>query len=260
MHYDSTKGRITYDFRGEEDAPVLVFLHGVAMDKETFRKQKEHFEDAYRVLVMDLPGHGGSYRKEGVIPLTESVEALEELLDHLGLDTVVLVGLSLGALVAQRFAFLHPKRVTALVDVGALPFHEGLPRRFFIAAKVALPLVRLLPAKLFFRLFAFDKARRKKTRAYLYDCGLKTGKKAVLLHTKAMMEAMREGIEHPPACPRLMMHGTKDARFLVKPSLRYARAAENVRHMMVKNAGHIANNDEPVRFNDIVEDFLKEVL
>ncbi len=260
MYFDSPRGKVTYEFTGKEDAPVLVFLHGVATDKETFRSQIERFQDDHRVLIFDLPGHGESYKKEETPSITEAVEALKELLDHLGLDTVVLVGLSMGALVAQCFAFHHPERVRALVDVGAMPFHIRLPRWYFFLAKVALPMVMLIPKKLFFRLFAFDKAVRKSTRAYLYECGLRTGKRAVLKHTKAMMEALREGIDHPPACPVLMMHGTKDVRFLIKSSRRYAKGAENARQVMVNNAGHIANADEPARFNDILENFLKEIL
>lgn len=260
MFYDSDSGRVAYEIVGAEDAPVLVFIHGVAMDKDTFQGQVEHFREDYRVLVFDLPGHGESYEiKEGLV-FTDAVKILKGLLDHLGIDKAVLVGLSMGALVAQRFAALYPERTHALVDVGALPLHERLPRRFFVLAKTGIFLTRLLPEKLFFRLFAHDKAKAKKTRSYLYDCGLKTGKRAVLLHTKAMMSAMEEGIEEPPASPWLMMHGTKDARFLVRPSRRYAKEAENARQVMVNHAGHIANADEPVRFNDILGNFLKETL
>ena len=56
--YKSKYGNVYYDLSGPEDAPVVIFLHGVGMDHRTFEKQREVLHGRYRTLLIDLPGHG----------------------------------------------------------------------------------------------------------------------------------------------------------------------------------------------------------
>ena len=95
--------------------PAVLFIHGAQQDHSCWTLQSRWFAfHGYPTLVPDLPGHGRS----GGAPLA-SVEALADwsiaLLDGLGLEQAVLIGHSLGALIALDAAARHGHRVARLV-------------------------------------------------------------------------------------------------------------------------------------------------
>lgn len=114
--------------------PVVVFLHGAAMDHTCWSSQTRYFaHHGFGVLAPDLPGHG---RSGGQAPA--SVEALADwtlaLLDAAGAATAALVGHSLGSLVALETAGRAPGRVSALgllataVPMAVNPAFQALAR------------------------------------------------------------------------------------------------------------------------------------
>jgi pimeloyl-ACP methyl ester carboxylesterase len=99
--------------------PTVVFIHGAAMDHSVWILQSRYFAyHGYNVLALDLPGHG---RSDG--PLLTRVDVLADwlwrLLDTVGVDSVSLVGHSMGSLIATEAAAGAPERVTHLALLGA---------------------------------------------------------------------------------------------------------------------------------------------
>lgn len=99
--------------------PAIVFLHGAASDHSVFVLQTRYFaHHGWTVVAPDLPGHG---RSPGAV--LESVEAMGAwvlaLLDALGLEQAVLVGHSMGSLIALEAAGQQPLRARALALLGS---------------------------------------------------------------------------------------------------------------------------------------------
>ncbi len=104
----------------------LVFVHGFTTTAEFWRDQVEAFSSRYRVIRINLPGHGDSPRPEGrSYTIPAFANDILEVYRALDIDDAILVGLSLGGTVAQSFALSHPERVRALVLVGATPHGLG---------------------------------------------------------------------------------------------------------------------------------------
>ncbi|MBV6697613.1 alpha/beta hydrolase [Kitasatospora aureofaciens] len=109
--------RLSYlDFGGT--GRPLVALHGHLGEGAMFAQLAASLGGEWRVIALDQRGHGdsdraGDYSREGYL-----ADVLA-LLDHLGLDRVVLLGHSLGGINAYQFAARHPERVGALVNVDA---------------------------------------------------------------------------------------------------------------------------------------------
>jgi 4,5:9,10-diseco-3-hydroxy-5,9,17-trioxoandrosta-1(10),2-diene-4-oate hydrolase len=100
----------------------LVLLHGGgpgASAWSNFGRNVPVFAQRHRVLAVDQPGFGRSVT-EGIVGnyFTHSAEALKALLDELGVETVDLVGNSLGGGTAVRFALRYPERAGRLVLMG----------------------------------------------------------------------------------------------------------------------------------------------
>lgn len=99
--------------------PDLVFVHGFTTTSGFWRHQIEDLSSEFRVLALDLPGHGDSpadpkYTHD--IPYFSRI--LEDLLDLNGVDKAIVVGLSMGGCVVQDFCLNNPERVRALGLVG----------------------------------------------------------------------------------------------------------------------------------------------
>jgi pimeloyl-ACP methyl ester carboxylesterase len=99
---------------------ALVFIHGWSCDREFWREQVPAFEDDYTVVTLDLPGHGasgGSRETWRVGDYGADVAAVAEALE---LDRIVLVGHSMGGLVALAAAAELPGRAIAVVAADSL--------------------------------------------------------------------------------------------------------------------------------------------
>jgi pimeloyl-ACP methyl ester carboxylesterase len=96
----------------------LVFVHGFTTTSEFWKEQAEEFSKSYRVIRINLPGHGASpspasrsYRIE------DFVEDVARVFQHLSIDRAVLIGLSMGGIIAQKIAVKYPHLLEALVLV-----------------------------------------------------------------------------------------------------------------------------------------------
>ncbi len=105
---------IAYDDQGAGDPVVLI--HGHPFDRSMWRPQVEHFTEAgWRVIVPDLRGYGLSTVVPGITAFDRFARDIVDLLDRLGLDRVVLGGLSMGGQIVMEFYRLFPHRVRALL-------------------------------------------------------------------------------------------------------------------------------------------------
>jgi pimeloyl-ACP methyl ester carboxylesterase len=113
--------RIHYLDGGASGRQPLILLHGIARVAHTFDHLAPHFSSDYRVIAVDMRGHGDSgWNSQGAYLVEDYVKDVEALVAHLGLRNLVLWGNSTGGRVAQVFAGTHPGLVAALIveDVG----------------------------------------------------------------------------------------------------------------------------------------------
>lgn len=100
--------------------PVVVLVHGIASTSVTFRNLVPVLQDRYRVISIDILGFGGSQAPpDAEFTLEEHVAALHATIRSLDLrEPFILIGHSLGSLIASRYAAVHRRRVRRLVLVG----------------------------------------------------------------------------------------------------------------------------------------------
>lgn len=98
--------------------PTVVFIHGAQNDHSVWALQSRYFaHHGYGVLAVDLPGHGRS--KGAALTTVEAMAAwLLDVLDAAGVQQALLVGHSMGSLIALEAAYQAPARVTALALLG----------------------------------------------------------------------------------------------------------------------------------------------
>jgi pimeloyl-ACP methyl ester carboxylesterase len=107
---------------------TIVFVHGWTCDESSWRDQVPFFEKNYRVITLDLPGHGksGSPAK-GPLTMELFAKAIEAVRVESKAGKIVLVGHSMGTPVIREYARLYPANVAALVPVDGVLHLSGSP-------------------------------------------------------------------------------------------------------------------------------------
>ena len=258
---------IHYDTRGS--GPPLVFLHGGWLDRDLWKPQVERFADEYSVVTPDLRGHGESLA-DGSFDIDRMAADVAALCEQLGAERPILVGLSLGSLVAQKFATAHPDRLAGLVLAGTVRSVPPVPgpeagRRLLAPRGPAHAWVRLWGPAATFRTLLGSVESTEGTwlaldgaaRSYALDCidAYDPGEFLRVLDTFYEFRPLELG---GLAVPTLLVHGDHEASAVVAQNRRLARTLPDAERVVIEDAGHLLNRDAPEKFDAALSEFLGE--
>jgi Predicted hydrolases or acyltransferases (alpha/beta hydrolase superfamily) len=135
---DGHSVRMAYRDEGPADPrDTLVFVHGIPTWSYLWRRVAPAFEDEYRVVVPDMVGYGNSAAGEGFDRSIRAQEqAVDDLLEHLGVDSFSFVAHDIGGGAALRLAAHQPDRVQRFVATN-LVCYDSFPVEFI--ATLGLP-------------------------------------------------------------------------------------------------------------------------
>ncbi|MFH6993258.1 alpha/beta fold hydrolase [Flavobacterium sp. FlaQc-48] len=109
--YKNTK--ISYNDSGQGTA--IVLLHGFLENKKMWRDYVDFFSEKYRIITIDLLGHGESDSLGYVHSMEDNANAVQEVLKQLKIEKATIAGHSMGGYVGLAFAELYPKNISKLV-------------------------------------------------------------------------------------------------------------------------------------------------
>jgi 3-oxoadipate enol-lactonase len=243
---------------------VLLLLHGFPLDHTMWLNQIDYFSRrGWRVIAPDHRGYGQSTLNPDEINSMDLLAGdAATLLDYLGIPSAVVMGLSMGGYVSFAFYRLFPEKVRALVlaDTKAEPdsaqgrenrykLRETIGRQGSSAARDAM-----LPTM-------FSPELHRQGGALVDDLG------AVMLRTRpeTIMATLPGLAERPDVgpdlaafkVPALVIHGELDQLMPVENARLTAKSIPQGQFVAVPQAGHMANLENPVFFNQAVEKFLK---
>lgn len=128
-------GGTAFHLHGPKAAPLVVLIHGLGLTNEVWDGVIPDLARHYRVLSYDILGHGETPAPNGRPSLALLARQLADLLDHCAIRTAVIVGFSLGGMIARRFAQDHPDRTLALAILHS-PHRRTPAAQAAIAARV----------------------------------------------------------------------------------------------------------------------------
>lgn len=245
-----------YWLTGPADRPLVVFTHGGGMDHRMFEPQLAAVAERYRVLLWDMHGHGQSQPlgMGGIFSLRTVVDDLLAIVDQLGYQQACFVGQSVGSYVSQHVAYLYPERVLALVVIGGYCLTMEMPPSLSSLMQRGIDNVSFAEFKQF---VVNTVGIRPAVKAYAEDvCApLETW----LAMRKAIPGFFHEDADYRLPMPFLLTHGSQDALAEVKEHAPiWARRALHCRYVVIPDAGHNANQDNPEFFNTVLLEFLAQ--
>lgn len=114
--------RVHFDLLGAEGAPVVCLAHSLSSDSGVWAEQVPPLLAAgWRVLRIDMRGHGGSTAPAGPYTMAELAGDVIAVLDFLGVRKMHFVGLSIGGMIGQQLALDHADRLHSLMLTGTSP-------------------------------------------------------------------------------------------------------------------------------------------
>ena len=118
---------VRYTVSGPEEAPAVVLLHGFGSSVEVWDPILADLEDDFRVLRVDLPGFGGSSRREGNYRPEDLAVGVLRAMDAADMSHAHVVGHSMGSLVSIVLTEMYPERFDRLVLVSPFVYDGQLP-------------------------------------------------------------------------------------------------------------------------------------
>lgn len=254
---ETDRGRIGYLESGSGESTPIIFLHGVGSDKRVWMPQLEHFGQSRRAVVFDYPGYGES---EFIAAATREdfAHAIFAAMDSLTIERAHICGLSLGGIIAMEMAAADPGRCQSLIIADSFAVHpdgQAIHDRS-VAASRSMTMKELAEARTGLLL---GSAATEALRAEVIDTMAAIDPAAYRLGAAAVWLADQRQRAASIDAPVLILVGEEDA--ITPPNL-----SEQLRQMIggsrittIPAAGHLANIEQPGRFNAAVEDFLSEI-
>lgn len=236
---------------GPPDGPPIVFLHGTRLSRTVWRPVMSRLAGVYRVIAIDLPGHGSSANEP--FTMDDAVSAVVATLDREARAPAALVGLSLGGYVAMETAARHPERVRALVLAGASQEPVGFWSIGFRVLGFLLRWAPPGPAGAFDRWFFRARYPDSVAQAVI-DGG--TWPRGGAIAVTALVGRRYAPVLGAYPGPTLILNGEFDVLFRAGER-RFLGAARDGRRRVIRGATHLTNLDRPDAFAAAVRAFLR---
>ncbi|MEL7107708.1 MAG: alpha/beta hydrolase [Pseudomonadota bacterium] len=140
--------KIHFTDTGPRDRSAIVLVHGFSSSLHTWAEWKSNLEQDFRVITLDLPGHGLSRADEPVrANIDRFVEVVHDVTQTLGADRFTLAGSSMGGNTAWQYALQHPDTLDGLILVAASGWPEEADEGDdspFIFTLLANPIARMV--------------------------------------------------------------------------------------------------------------------
>lgn len=258
--------RVHYRDEGKSDGRVLVLIHGSNASLHTWEPWVKALGKDYRVISLDLPGHGLTGRNPaGVYDNASYVSVVDRLLTKLNVDNAVIGGNSMGGGVSWLFALTHPEKVDALllVDASGQPQAKSgkLPLGFkLMRTPVIKEAVRFIaPRSIFESSVKTSMSVQSKINDQLIDRywelnrypGNREATMQRFSSLKNMTPVTKERLSAIKA-PVLILWGAEDNLIPVTSAKWFAEAMPQAKLIIYPNVGHIPMEEIPEKSaNDV---------
>jgi pimeloyl-ACP methyl ester carboxylesterase len=238
---------IYYEVHGE--GPVILLSHGYSSTSGMWKGQVEPLSASHKLVIWDMRGHGDSDYPDDQAAYSEeaTVADMAALLDAVEADKAIVGGLSLGGYMSLAFNRVHPERVEALLIIDTGPGYRNDEAREGWNQNAIRRAERLERDGLD---LANASAEVRQVRHRSADGLAKAARGMLTQRDAGVMNSLAQ-----VAVPSLIVVGADDTPFLAASDYMAAKIP-GAKKVVIPDAGHASNIDQPAAFNRAIGDFL----
>lgn len=263
----SDKAKIYYKLKGQ--GVPIIFIHGFSENHSCFRIQERALSKSYKVITYDLRGHGESSRGEEELNLERLAKDLKELIDHLQLEDVNLVGWSMGASIIFEYIRnfgLEKLSKICIIDKSPKPINDetwklGLYYGAY-AMEDAIKDLDLIKRDW----MGFGEQFIKTMAPYFNENQMEIAKDKLNLNNPQVMYSMWQSMIQKDyrsildkiSIPTLILFGENSTLYSIEAG-EYLR--DNIRDsklIVFEDCTHLLVLENPVKFNKLLSEFIEE--
>jgi len=257
--------KVRYRDEGPRDGQPLILVHGFTSSLETWDPLAYDLQSDYRVIRLDLPGHGlTGPDPEARYTNEETVDFLADFIETVGVEKPVLVGNSLGGLASWRLAVRSPELVSKLVliapggfsinGVGDDPVAVPMMVKLYLT-KAPQAGVKQATSALFSDPTKLSEDRLKEVRDMMLVPG--NGDAFVARAASFTLPDPTQDLESIGA-PSLLIWGQGDFMVPVAHAEKFAKAMPNAQLKIYADTGHVLQEESPKKLASDIRKFLTE--
>ncbi len=247
---------IVYYVSKTEHKEWVLFLHAAFVNHHMFRAQIDYFQDKYNVLTLDIIGHGNSTDARRGDSINKMSAWISQILKKENIDRIHVVGISLGAVLAQDFANQFPNAVQSLACFGGYDINhfDGKMRRGNSAAQMLMMLKAIFSVKWFAESNKKISAYTEHAQKDFYEMNISFPKKSFqyLASLNSMINVRQTA---PGKYPLLIGCGEHDIPMELSAVELWTKSEPECKAVIFKDAGHCVNMDVPQQFHKTLEEF-----
>lgn len=243
--------KINYIVEGESPK-AIIFIHGLGEYLESWRHQIKFFSKDFKVVALDLRGHGKSGMPKKRIEIVDFAEDVKGLLDYLGIKKAHFCGLSMGALVIFEMYKKYPDYFLSIILVAArhqfppaqTAALEGMSMEIIGAEVATFALAANAPESLKEEVAKMIAGTRK-------DAYLQSAEATSMLNYSDLLPRIK--------VPTLIIVGDLDIVTPVSSAETLNKDIQGSILQIIRGVGHLPNREAPEKFNNILREFLNKI-
>ncbi|MCB0489482.1 MAG: alpha/beta hydrolase [Cyclobacteriaceae bacterium] len=256
----STGVQLNYVEQGDSTGTTIIFLHGYTDSWHSFEDILPRLPKGYHLIAMSQRGHGNSSKPENGYTLKIFADDLAEFINMKKLGTCIVVGHSMGGLVAQQFAADYPNLARSIVIVSSDTWYgdnPGIPEFLDGIIKSTGPIDRNFAEEFQTSTLSnpIDDAMLKLFIDETMKVPANVWKKVAQTHLSTNLIDSLYKIQ----CPAMVICGGKDVICPQKDQERLANGISNATFILYHDAGHAIHWEKPERFAKDLIDFVQKI-
>jgi len=248
----------------DQNSQWILLVHGAGGSTRTWKRQIESLGAKYNLLVVDLPGHGANagrssqYKKYSFEFVANKIW---EVIDHLKIKSLHIVGVSLGTVICLKMRSLRPDYVRSVIMPGAI---VQLNTKLRVIANLSLTIAKVIGFRNLYSMSAhimMPRKNHKKSRdVFITESLALTNEEFkkwtdLYYHLNATLKKL---FVTTSEIPHLLIMGDQDHLFL-GPSKKFVKKHSNALLSVIPKCGHVVSIEQAQKFNDLCLKFLANV-
>ena len=255
--------KLYYEIQGNEntDRPPLLFIHGLGASTRDWEYQIPYFKDNWRIITMDLRGHGKSDKPDMPYSVSLFTADIVQALQQLNIKPVHVVGHSLGGMVAFQLALDFPNLVKSLIIINSAPaveFPSLILKLHFYMRRINVKLFGMKKLSKSLAQIVLPKPEQAQLREIFIQRWEENDPAAYRNALKAFIGWNVKSRISTLQCPTLIVTGDRDYT-PVPYKQQYTSLIPNARLVVIPDSGHLTIIDQSARLNAVLQDFLMNI-